>query len=440
MLFWIGSILIVVCVIVEGFFSGSEIAIISIDRIKLRHLVSRGSKGARQAQTMLQQPERFLGTTLVGTNISVVSASVLLTVLLTNIPHFPDTLQAYLSAALAHLGIDYTPTLPDSIEFYVAICLTPIVLIFGEIVPKSVLQQHANTLVPVLAPLLNVAFKLFYPVVLLVSTITNALLLLVRVEKKLRRQTLTRDELKFLVRTDVHGSFADPQRKELMRRVFEFGDKSVKDVLVPLVDVVAFEKGMLLAEAVERIQQCGFSRIPIYEDRVDHLIGVIHAFDLLRATSLETTIDPFIRKAYYVPETMRLDHLLHNMQRHHTQIAIVVDEYGGSLGIVTIEDSLEEIVGEIEDEFDEFSEALYKKLPDGSYRISARMEIDALNETLHFGLPNGSYETLGGFLLAEFRRIPVAGETLVYRQLRFKIEEANDRAILRVQVARQPEV
>jgi len=412
MFLWIGFIIIVGCIVLEGFFSGAEIAIIAADRIKLRHLVSLGSKGAKQAQKMLQQPERFLGTTLVGTNISVVFGSVLLTMILSKIPRFSE-----------------------NVEFYVALFLTPTALIFGEIVPKSVLQQHANTLVPILAPLLNVAFKLFYPVVLLVSTITNALLQMIGVEKKKRTQTLTREELKFLIRTDTHGTIADRQRKEMMGRIFEFGDTTVKEVLVPLVDVVALEKGTEIPAAIKKIQDCGASRIPIYENRVDHLIGVIHAFDLLRVTPQDRTIDKFIRKAYYVPETMQLDDLLQNMQRHRTQIAFVVDEYGGSLGIVTLEDSLEEIVGEIEDEFDEFSEEMYKRFPDGSYRIYARMEIDEINDKLQLNLSEGIYETLGGFLLSKFRRIPSVGETMEYNGWLFKIEEADDRSIIRVHIS-----
>lgn len=412
MFLWTGFLIIVGCILLEGFFSGSEIAIISIDKIKLRHLVSLGSKGAKQAQKMLQQPERFLGTTLVGTNISLVLGSVLLTMILSN-----------------------TPLFSGNVELYVALFLTPAALIFGEIVPKSVLQQHANTLAPIIAPPLHVAFKIFYPVVFLVSTIANSLLQTLGVEKKKRKQTLTREELKFLIRTDTRGTIAEQQRKEMMRRIFEFGDTTVKEVLVPLVDVVALKKGSDISTAIKNIQDCGFSRIPIYEDRIDHLIGVIHAFDLLRATSQDTTIDPFIRKAYYVPETMELDDLLQNMQHHRTQIAIVVDEYGGSLGIVTLEDSLEEIVGEIEDEFDELSEDMYKQLPDGSYRINARMEIDAINDTLLVNLPEGGYETLGGFLLSEFRRIPSVGETIEYNGWLFRIEEANSRSITRVHIS-----
>ena len=406
MILWIASAVIVACVLCEGFFSGSEIAIISVDKIKLRHLVSQGSHGARQAQKMLQQPERFLGTTLVGTNISVVLSSVMLTILLSHIPRFAS-----------------------NVEFYVALFLTPIVLIFGEIVPKSVLQQHADRLVPILAPLLNIAFTMFYPVVFFVSTITNGLLRTMGVEKKQRQQTLTREELKFLLSLDTRGSLADQQRKEMMQRVFDFGDTTVEEILVPLVDVEVLEKGTTIDEAIETVHACGFSRIPIYEERVDNLIGVIHAFDLFRATPQDITIDRFIRKPYYVPKTMQLVELIQRLQRHHTQIAIVVNEYGGALGIVTLEDSLEEIVGEIEDEFDELIGEMYQKLPDGSYRVNARMEVDDVNDILPFDLPEGAFETLGGFLLSEFRHIPSVGETLEHSAGLFKIEEASERSI-----------
>ncbi|GAK57972.1 hypothetical protein U27_04945 [Candidatus Vecturithrix granuli] len=406
MFFWIAGVVILVCVCCEGFFSGSEIAIISVDKIKLRHLVSNGSKGARQAQKMLQQPERFLGTTLVGTNISLVLGSVMLTSVLSQIPRFAE-----------------------DVTFYVVLFLTPVVLIFGEIVPKSVLQQYADRFVPILAPLLNIAFTLFYPVVFFVSTIANGLLRTIGVEKRKRQQTLTREELKFLLSLDTHGTLAEQQRKAMMQRVFDFGDTTVEEILVPLVDVDLLEKGTSIDNAIEAMHECGFSRIPIYEERVDNLIGVIHAFDLLRATPQDATIDRFIRKPYYVPKTMPLVDLIQNLQRHHTQIAVVVNEYGGALGIVTLEDSLEEIVGEIEDEFDERSREMYQKLPDGSYRMNARMEIDDVDEILGIDFPEGAFETLGGFLLSEFRHIPPVGETLEYHGAIFKITEATDRSI-----------
>lgn len=411
MIVWIGGAVILACVLCEGFFSGSEIAIISVDKIKLRCLASQGSKGARQAQKMLQQPERFLGTTLVGTNISLVLGSVMLTSILSQIPRFAE-----------------------NVEFYVALFLTPVVLIFGEIVPKSVLQQHANRFVPILAPLLNIAFILFYPVVFFVSTLANTLLRTIGVEKRKRQQTLTREELKFLLSLDTQGTLAEQQRKAMMQRVFDFGDTTVEEILVPLVDVDVLEKGTSIDSAIEAMHAGGFSRIPIYEERVDNLIGVIHAFDLLRATSEDTTIDRFIRTPYYVPKTMPLVDLIQNLQRHHTQIAVVVNEYGGALGIVTLEDSLEEIVGEIEDEFDEQHNEMYQKLPDGSYRMNARIESDVVAEILGLDLPDGTFETLGGFLLSEFRHIPSVGETLEYHGVLFKIEETTDRAIQYVHI------
>jgi CBS domain containing-hemolysin-like protein len=414
MFIWIGIVIIIICVVFEAFFSGSEIALISVDKIKLRHMAEAGSHGARQAQDMLHQPERFLGTTLVGTNISVVLGSVLMTRVLSQIPWFAER----------------------NIELYVVLILTPIGLILGEIVPKSIFQQYANAIVPVIAPLLHLALKIFYPLVFLVSHLTNKFLRIMGVERKHGQQTLTREELKFLIHTDAHGSLGDQQRKEMMQRVFEFGDTTVREVMVPLVEVVALEKGTAISAAIEKVQQCGFSRIPIYEERIDRIIGIIHAFDLFRATPQDMTIDRFIRKAYYIPEIMQLDDLLQELQRHRTQIAVVVDEYGGSLGIVTLEDSLEEIVGEIEDEFDDLSEEMYKKLPNGAYRIYARMEIDDINEALPLNLPEGTYETLGGFLLSQFYHIPTVGEVIEYRGWSFKVEEANARAIIRVLVSK----
>jgi len=411
MLLWIAALIVFCCVLCEGFFSGSEIAIISVDKIKLRHLASVGSKGAILAQKMLQQPERFLGTTLVGTNLAVVISSVTLTTILSMYPEFAHT-----------------------VEFYVAVMLTPIALIFGEIVPKSVFQQHAETIVPIIAPILHVAFRVFYPIVFVVTGISGGMMRALGVEKKPRKQTLTREELKFLLRAD-QGAIADQQRKEMMQRVFDFGDMTVEEIIVPLVDVQVLEKGTTIEQAIEQIHQHGFSRIPIYEERVDHLIGVIHAFDLLRAPSKETTIDRFIRKAYYVPDAMLLADFIKDLQRHHTQIAIVVNEYGGALGIVTLEDVLEQIVGDIDDEFDTSDSAMAQQLPDGTFRMNARIEIDEVNRLLPLELADDAFETLGGFLLAQFRHIPAVGESVESHGFVFTIEEATDRAILRVHVA-----
>jgi putative hemolysin len=346
--------------------------------------------------------------------VSVVLASVLTTLVLSQISWFAER----------------------NIEVYVALILTPVTLIFGAIVPKSIFQQHADRVVPIIAPILHFALRVFYPVVFLVTNIANKLLRVIGVERKHRQQTLTREELKFLIHSDDHGTLGDQQRKDMMRRVFEFGDTTVREVMVPLVEVVALEKGTSIAKASEKIQQCGFSRIPIFEERIDRIIGVIHAFDLFRAGPEDRVIDRFIRNVYYIPETMSLDELLQEIQRHRTQIAVVVDEYGGSLGIATLEDSLEEIVGEIEDEFDDLSQDMYKKLPNGSYRIYARMDIDDINDTLHWNLPEGVYETLGGFLLSRFRHIPSIGESIKYGGWQFTVEEANARAITRVLVSK----
>ena len=412
----LASLVILCCVLLEGFFSGSEIAVISVDKIKLRHFVKLGSKGAQLAQKMLQQPERFLGTTLVGTNLCVVLSSVLLTTILREYPRFQD-----------------------DPEFYVAVILTPLVLVFGEIVPKSLYQQYADAFVPIIAHPLHIAFRLFYPMVLVVSTATNALFRLLGVSKKERKQTLTRAELKFLIGTDTRNLLADQDRKQMMQRVFDLGDTTVADIMVPLVEVEVLAKGTPIPAAIEKFRACGYSRLPIYEDRVDNLIGVIHAFDLLRATPQDQTIDRFLRKAYYVPNTMRVDDFVQHVQRYHTQIAVVVDEYGGALGIVTLEDSLEEIVGDIDDEFDDDArEKMYERLPDGAFRIHARMEIDEINVIFDFNLPEGTFDTLGGFLLSEFQRIPTVGETCAYEGLQFTIEDANERSILWVHVMPRP--
>ena len=203
--------------------------------------------------------------------------------------------------------------------------------------------------------------------------------------------------------------------------------------MVPLIRVTAIPDTLTVGQALEEFRTSRFSRLPVYHRRIDNLIGVLHDFDLLGEDGPDRPIRAFMRPVTYVPELKKIDRLLAEMQRQGTHLAVVVDEYGGAVGIVTIEDLLEEIVGEITDEFDQ-EVAPFKKLGEGHYLISARTEIKALNETLHLELPAGDYETLAGFLISELGDLPRAGEHLQYRNLKFTVRQAEARAVKEVEL------
>ncbi|MFQ5882441.1 MAG: hemolysin family protein [Candidatus Methylomirabilales bacterium] len=404
--------LLLACLLfLEAFFSGSEMALISCDRIKIRHRAGEGSRGAQVAEQLLQRPDHFLATTLVGTNLCVVTSSAI--------------------AALLCLSL-----LGEGREYYATVLLTPLVLLLGEMVPKAYFRHHADHLAPLLAPPLKLCLRLFSPLTSVIHHASILLLSPLRISPAERDPYITREELKFLVREGDHQADLATEERRMIHKIFHFGETTVQEAMIPLIDVVALPREAPVAEAVAVVSEHHFSRIPVYEGRIDHILGIVHAFDLLSADP-QASLDPLIRPAYYVPETKLVDDLLQEMQRGRVQMAIVVDEYGGVVGIVTVEDLLEEIVGEIEDEYDEEPPPL-RRLPDGSYMVDARMEVDRLSEELGLTLPEGEYETVGGLLLHLLQKIPDAGEEAQYAGIRFLVTEADKRSILKVKI-RPPE-
>jgi len=224
------------------------------------------------------------------------------------------------------------------------------------------------------------------------------------------------------------------QEAEMIDKIFDLGDTAVREIMVPLVDVVMLPQTAGAAEAIEIIRQRGFSRIPVYQERETNVVGVVAAMDLLRRGAEQPTLDALMRQPYYVPETKRIDDLLREMQRARNHMAVVVDEYGGSTGIVTLEDIVEQIVGEIEDEHDR-TPASVERLPDGSYWVAARTHIDELNEALDWSLPKQDFETVAGLVLATLHRIPRTGEEFQIPGYTITVLEADARHVGAVKIA-----
>lgn len=404
-------ILIACLLMLEGFFSGSEMALISCDRIKLRHQAGEGSKGAQVAEKLLARPDQFLATTLVGTNLCVVANSA--------------------AAALLCLLL-----LGAGREFYAALLLSPLVVLLGEMLPKAYFRHHADRLAPLLALPLDLCLRLFTPLTGIIRHASGFLLTRFQIRPAERDPYITREELKFLVQEGNHQADLETGERRMIHRIIHFRETTVDEAMIPLIEVVALPVGATAADAVAAVSEHHFSRIPVYEERIDQIVGIIHAFDLLSADT-EAPLRPLIRDAYYVPETKLVADLLHEMQRGRVHMAIVVDEYGGVVGIVTVEDLLEEIVGEIEDEYDEEPPPL-RRLADGSFLVDARIEVDRLNEELGVQLPEGEYETLGGFLIYLLQKIPETGEEAQYKGMRFLVTQSDKRSIEQVRI-RLPE-
>jgi CBS domain containing-hemolysin-like protein len=400
-------VIIIFFLVLEGFLSGSEIAMVAADRKRLSRPAKDGSRWALLTYRMMQSPSWFLSTTLVGSNLAEVTNAALVTSLL-----------------VGHYG--------SRGDLYAFLILTPLILVFGEIFPKTLFQQKADRWVWRIVPVIWVISFILYPLVWFMSKATVAIARFLKQEGE-ARPMITREELQLLLREEEGKSDINPLEREMIRRIFRFSTTKVKEAMIPLVDVVALEEKVSIGEAMASLRQENYSRYPVFRERVDNIVGILYSFDLLYAEENGQTIGPFIRPISYFPETKPVDELLVDLQRNQETMAAVVDEYGGSVGIVTVEDILEEVVGEIEDEYD-LEQPLYKKVGPGKFWINARMEIDHLNEILKLGLPKRDYETLGGFVLEQLGRVPLAGEVFRHKKLLFEVLKSDERSVLEVLV------
>jgi CBS domain containing-hemolysin-like protein len=400
-----------VCLVTEAFFSGSEIAVVSADRAILRRRAAEGDRAAQLVEEFLGTPQRLFATTLIGTNVSVVTSTTVVTL------------------ALLQRGTEMGEALAVAI-------LSPIILIFGEIVPKTLFQQHADRWVTGLIYPLRAASVLLTPIAFLLGRFTSFVARVLKVEEK--SALVTRDELRLLLESSSGTSETQIPEGErtMISNVLDFGDTTVYDVMVPLSEVTALPEDTTLSEAAIEVADKQHTRIPIYRERVDQIVGVLHAFDLLgtEAAGKKGTIADVARPPIYVPESKRTVDLLVELQRAGQQLAVVVDEYGGATGICAIEDILEEIVGEIEDEYDRGPSPIRQEGP-GLFRVQARTSIAQVNQTLRTELPEGEdYESVAGLILDHLKRIPREGETLRVGGSVITVVGASDRAIEEVRI------
>ncbi len=402
--------LMVACLVAEGFFSGSEMGVVSADRMKLRHDAAKGSLGSKLALDMLNKPEWLLSTTLVGTNIAVVANTTMATALMLQL--FGES-GSWLAVAL----------------------VAPLIWVFGEIVPKSVFQQRADVITPRVIFLLKFFSWVFYPILIVFSLLTRLLAKLVGDRTGSHNPFTLREEIFALMQMSTEGGDIDTSEKAMIRRLFDFEETTVAEIMMPLIDVVGIEQGASCGEAMRLARTKAHKRMPVYSKRVDRIVGMLDALELLGVDPQEP-IAAYIRPVDYVPGSKSIQTLLQDMQRERHLLSVVVDEFGGAEGIVTVEDILEEIVADLSDEFDvrENPTGWLRKLGERDYLASARIEPEALAEALNIELPEGKYATLAGFLLERVRDVPVVGTRVRYKKITFVIQRGSERAIEEVRV------
>jgi putative hemolysin len=407
---WPAFVVAGVCLVTEMFFAAAELSVISCDRIALRKDAEAGQRPALLLERFLDNKQRFLATTLLGTQMSVIVSTVTMTY------------------ALHKVVAD------DRAELYLLALMTPVLVIFGEIVPKTIGQQSADRWARRLVYPLWLASKVFSPVVAPLTKLSTAMLKKMHVPE---RKLVTREELELLLKTPSvsmkRGEITEGERR-MISRIFEFTDTTVADVMMPLSDVVALSETADLATASRQIEETQYTRFPVFRERVDRVVGTVHAFDILKAGRSEQKIGALARAPIFVPGNQPAVDLLVELQRARQGMAIVVDEYGGAVGIATIEDILEEIVGEIEDEHDVAAPKIRKEA-EGVWRVNARTSVAEVNRQLRVELPEGEeYESVGGLVLEKLRHIPREGESVRFGNVLVKVVKANERAVEEVQV------
>jgi putative hemolysin len=402
------AILILICLVMEGFFSGSEIGVVSADQIKLRQEAAKGSRGAKLALHMLKKPEWLLATTLVGTNIAVVSNTTIVTALMIQV-------------------------FGENNSWLAIVLVAPLIWIFGEIVPKSIFQQRADTITPRTISLLRLAFYVFYPILVVFTLVTR--LLTWSFGRQIQNPFTLREEILTMLEMPAAEGDIQPVEKNMIQRIFSFSETTAYEIMIPLIDVVAIEQGATCGEAIDLAKTKAHIRLPVYTERVDKIVGVLNVLKLLDADPRQP-IKSFIREVRFVPPSKNISELLLDLRKDGDTVAVIVDEFGGAAGLVTMEDIMEEVVEEMEDEYDSGEKRVQwvRKISKRDYIVSARIEVDSLEEELGIQLPKGKYATLAGFLLEKAGEIPASGTTIKAKGVTFTIESSTPQAIQEVRV------
>ena len=395
----------IVLILVNAFFAGTEMAVVSLNATKLRKLQEEGDKTAGKLLKMVEDSSAFLSTIQVAI-----------------------TLAGYLGAAFA--GENFAPVLSNWLYndlgfqvlplqalnnvaiIIITIILSYFTLVFGELVPKRIALQKSYEFAKVACGVIRVMATVLRPVIWLLSISVNGVL---RLKVEAEEENVTEDEIRMMVDLGGEKGAIDEDEQEWIQNVFDFGDTTVRESMTPRGDLDALDIESTDEEILEMIQESGHSRLPVYEENADSILGILNARDYLlaRGTGKKTPLKELLRPAYFVPETIKADNLFKEMQKEKVHIAIVVDEYGGTEGIITIEDLLEEIVGNIYDEFDQPEQPEVVALGENQWRIAGSTPISTLVDDLELPLPESDdYDTLGGLIVTRLNAIPKDGEQL----------------------------
>ncbi|MGL4849916.1 MAG: HlyC/CorC family transporter [Clostridium sp.] len=405
-------ILLVVLLILSGFFSMSETALMSLSKIRIRHMVEEGVKGAKLVERLTEDPNKLLGAILIGNNIVNIGASSIATSLAVKVFNGSD------AAIAISTGV-----------------MTVLVLIFGEITPKTIAKQKSEKVSLKVSKPIRFCVGVFRPFVAIFTAVSSVFIRLFGGDPKASEPFITEEELKTMVGVSEEEGVLEDVEKEMIFNVFDFADLQVKDVMMQRVDITALDINDDYNEVIRVIKEDQFSRIPVYEDTIDNIIGVLNVKDLILAEERNEnfSLKTYVRDAFFTFEFKKIIELFNEMKKTRNHMAIVLDEYGGTVGIVTIEDLIEEIVGEIEDEYDKENDMI-EVVKEDEYIVDGSSRLDDVSELIGVNMESEEFDSVGGLIIGALGRIPEEKEEVVIDRIKFIVEELDKNRVKKVRI------
>jgi len=388
-------ILLIFLIIISGFFSGTEIAFVVTNKIKIEVKARKKNLAAQSALYFINHPQIFFSTILVGNNI--------------------------VNIAFASISAIFLSTIFSLNEFEILLISSLIILMIGELIPKYIARELSERLILPMALPLRIITLVFYPFIKVFSSISSFLAKSSSMKAENVKFLFSKEEFDVLVQESHKAGMVDKKESDIISKVLSLGDQRVYEAMRPRTEIVGIEINSSIEEALLLFIDSGYSKLPVYEENLDNIKGIIYANDFFKSPK---NIHEILHDAVFVPETKKSFEMLNEFLNRQVTIAIVVDEFGGTAGIVTMEDIFEEMFGEIKDEYD-IEEDIIKKISDNNYIISGKTEIDFINEEYGLNIPTGDYETIAGYIITKLGRIPLQGETVSFEGFTFLIIRAN---------------
>ena len=403
-------VLVVVCLVLSAFFSSSETALTTVNLIRIRNLADNGDKAAAWVLKARRDQSKMLGAILIGNNVVNLSASSMLTVLVTDV--FGS------QAVGAATGV-----------------LTLLVLLFGEITPKTIATLEAEKNALRFARVICLLMTILTPVIFVVNLLSGGVLRLVGVDPNKPTDSITEDELRTIVEVGHEKGVIESEEKEMINNVFDLGDSVARDIMVPRIDMSFVDVEASYEELMEIFRRDHYTRLPVYEDNTDNVIGIINMKDLILLEDRAAfSVRDYLRQPLFTFESKKLSELMIEMRKTSNNIVIVLDEYGATAGLITLEDILEEIVGDIRDEFDADEEDELKEISKGEYLADGSMNLDDINDRLGLELVSEDFDSLGGFMIDRLEHLPAEGEEVDTEEVRLVVEKVNKNRIDKVHI------